>query len=429
MGKQLRWLAVLCMVALALTPQESQAQLGDLPQPSTIVPMPFGPVTGCTSGFYTAGEFMYWKQTNPMKSQVIANRGIIDADGTIGLTLDGLNGGAQVQPVIPKPFPATPGEFIGSGETALDVSQVSGPNNYTPGFNFTFGYRFENGAALEMRWIHLVDTRYSATASLLGPGSGTSGQNVIGNFAENTFITSPVFNFTPSYFGPGNTAIDATGTIVGSPIAMLGLWDGSTLQTITFVQRFDQWELTYRQPMMETECWRTYALLGPRITSMWERFTWRVVHPEIDGSVAPQDSVTYTNVSSNRLYGVHAGIGNEFLLGDTPVGAFSISLDLQGALFMDFFKGRPKYELGDRSTAAQHGRNLFSVVPEGDGSIMLWWYPYRGIVCRFGWEAMAFANTFSSPQPVDFNFGSITPAYKSTFRYLEGFDLGIGFMF
>jgi len=427
MGKRMRWLAVLVVLGVAMTPQVSNAQLGDLPQSSPMVPVPFGPVRPDAGGFYLAGEFMYWKQTDPIKSQALGFRGISDADGTIGLSLNGQNGGSQVTPVPNPQFTGTPGEFIGSHAVALDANQVSGPNNYTPGFNFTVGYRFENGSALEMRWIHLVDSRFSATASLLP--SGALNQNVIGTFGENTFITSPVFNFSPSYFGPGNTAIDATGKIVGSPIAMFGLWDGSSLQTLTFVQRFDQWELTFRQPMMETECWRTYGLVGPRLTSMWERFTWRVVHPEADGSVQPQDSATYSNVTSNRLYGVHAGIGNEFLLGDTPLGAFSVSLDLQGAAFMDFMKGRPRYELGDRSTAAGHGRNLFSIVPEGDGQLMFWWYPYRGIVCRVGWEAMAFFNTFSSPQPVDFNFSSITPAYTSTFRLMEGFNLGMGFMF
>jgi len=426
MGKQSRWLAVLIVFSFAVMPQDAKAQLGDLPQSSLVVPLPFGPVRADTGGFYLAGEFMYWKQTNPIKSQPLGFRGISDTDGSIGASLNGTNGGLPTNPNIPV-FSAQPGEFIGSHDVAIDANQVSGPNNYSPGFNFTVGYRFENGSALEMRWIHLVDARYSATASLLGPGSVN--QNIIGNVAENTFISSPVFNFTPSYFGPGNTALDANGNIVGSPIAMFGLWDGSSIQTITFVQRFDQWELTFRQPMMESECWRTYALIGPRLVSMWERFTWRVVHPETDASVLPQDSAVYTNVTSNRLYGVHAGIGNEFLLGDTPLGAFSISLDLQGAVFMDFMKGRPKYELGDRSTAAGHGRNLFSIVPEGDGQVMLWWYPYRGIVARMGWEAMAFANTFSSPQPVDFNFGSITPPYKSTFRLFEGFNMGLGFMF
>jgi hypothetical protein len=162
---------------------------------------------------------------------------------------------------------------------------------------------------------------------------------------------------------------------------------------------------------------------------MWERFTWRVTRQELDGSSLPIDSAQYTNVVSNRLYGIHTGIGNEWFCGDTRFGAFSVSLDLQGALFIDFMKGRPKYELGDKSTAAQRGRNLVSFVPEADGQLNFWWYPYHGVVVRFGYEGMAFFNTFSSPRPVDFNFGAIAPAYESTIRLLDGFNLGLGFIF
>ena len=350
---------------------------------------------------------MYWRESNPIKPEALAFRGIYDADGTIGAALGVGN---------------SPGQWIGTKAVALDSNYVSGPNNYQPGFNFTVGYRFEDGVALDMHWIHLVDARYTATA-------GLTPATPIGVAAENTFVSSPVYNFPPSYFGPGNTAYNAAGNLVGSPIAMFGLWDGDSLQSIVFVQRFDQWELTGRIPICDMESWRSYALVGPRITSMWERFTWIVVHPEGDGNVLPNDSATYTNVVSNRLYGVHAGIGNEWYLGDTRCGSFSISLDLQGALFMDFIKGRPKYELGDRSTATQRGRNLFSMVPEADGQFELWWYPYKGIVCRIGYEAMAFYNTYASPQPVDFNFGTITPAYQPVFRLFDGFNLGVGFMF
>ena len=245
----------------------------------------------------------------------------------------------------------------------------------------------------------------------------------IGTFSEETFITSPVFNFAPVYFGPGNT------TGVGNPTALFGIWNGSSLQTIDFVQRFDQWEMTWRVPMQESECWRTYGMVGPRLVSMWERFKWRVVHPETDGTVLAEDVAIFSNVVSNRLYGFHVGVGNEWMLGDGPAGAFSLSLDLQAALFFNFMKGRPKYELGDGSTAASHPRNLASVVPEVEGTINLWWYPYEGIICRFGYDAMAFFNTFSSPRPVDFNMGIITPPYERTIRTFDGFNLGVGIIF
>jgi hypothetical protein len=407
MRRYIYWLAALALLGIFVTPRLSRAQdVTAVPPfqtpPNTLeVAWPFGRPHPERGGFYFAGEFMYWRQTNPLKSEPLGFRGVQDADGSIGLALG---------------TTTIPGQFIGSKADAIDTNYVSGPRNYAPGFNFTFGYHFENSLSVEMRWIHLFDVRYSATASLLPPTS-------IGGNAEETFITSPVYNFSPVYFGPGNT------TGLGTPIALFGIWDGSSSQTISFVQRFDQWEMTFRVPIQDSECWRTYGIIGPRIVSMWERFTWTVVHPETDGTILPIDVANYSNVTSNRLYGVHGGIGNEWFLGDSPAGAFALSVDLQSALFFDFMKGLPKYELGDKSTAAQHARRLSSFVPELDGSVNLWWYPIHGIQMRFGYEAMAFFNTFSSPRPVDFNFGSITPAYERTFRLFDGWNFGIGFQF
>lgn len=397
------WLGVVLALGMAFAPATAQAQLGDVPTApgSMTVPWPFGRPRYDQGGWYLGGEFLYWRQTNTMGNQPLAFRGLVDFDGSIGQAL-GLGN--------------TPGQFIGSHSNALDVNYVSGPNNYTPGFNFTTGYRFSDGIALEMRWIHLFDTRYAATASLVPATS--PGANL-----QETFLTSPVYNFSPAYVGPGNV------TGVGNATAIVGIWNASSLQTIQFVQRFDQWELTMRVPMHESECWRTYGIFGPRLVSMWERFSWRVVSAEADGSTPPEDIAQYSNVSSNRLYGGHLGVGNEWFMGDTPIGAFSVSLDVQAALFIDFFKGRPKYELSDKSTAASHPRNLYSFVPEVQGSLNMWWYPYEGIVCRFGYEVSAFFNTYSSPRPVDFNFGSITPAYERTFRMFDGFNMGVGIVF
>src|SRR5262249_5937657 len=137
------------------------------------IPWPLGHPRYEEGGFYTAGEFIYWMQTTPLKPQLIAFRGLTDRDGSIGAALG-----------IPNP---QPGEFIGSRQPALDVEWASGPLTYTPGFNFILGWRFRSGIALEFSWIHLAETRYSATASL---NLGTfPGENL-----ENTFITSPVFN-------------------------------------------------------------------------------------------------------------------------------------------------------------------------------------------------------------------------------------------
>ncbi len=400
MRKRFSWLAALVVFGFIWAPDAAHGQQPEMPSASGVY-WPFGPDHLEQGGFYIAGQFVYFAQTNPMKEQQVAYRGIQDADGTIGAAI-GLGN--------------TPGQWIGSKVVALDTSQLSGPNTYTPGFSLNLGYRFQDGWVIDTRWIHLVDARYSATAGLLPP-------TPIGGSAQETFVSSPVYNFTPPYFGPGNTLG------VGSSTAVFGLWDGDSQQTISFVQRFDQWELTGRIPITDEECWRTYGLVGPRLVSMWERFTWTVVRQELDGSSEPEDSASYTNVVSNRLYGVHAGVGNEWFLGDTRCGAFAISLDTQGALFVDLMKGRPKYELGDHSTAAQHGIDLISIVPEADGQLNFTWYPYHGIEVRIGYEGMVFFNTYSSPRPIDFNFGSITPAYSSTIRTMQGFTLGLGFVF
>jgi hypothetical protein len=429
MRKRISWLAALVVIGIAVSRESNRAQagdddplheqlfgwltpspveealvrgqMGDVPPPSTILPLPFGRPRLDQGGFYVASEFTYYLMTNPLKSQPLAFRGIQDMNDTIHAAI-GLG--------------PTPGNFIGTKSEALDVNSVSGPNSYTPGFTLTLGYRWQDGFAAEVKWLHLFETKNSATAGLLPPGQA-------GAALEETFLTSPVFNFPPAYAGPGNQTGQGSGT------AILGIWDGSSLQTITFIQRFDQVEINFRIPIQESECWRTYGIVGPREQILYERFTWRVVSQEGNGNVAPNDTATYTNTTANDMYGVKAGVGNEWFLGDSPAGGFSLSVDLTASMMLDFVKGRPKYELGDRSTATGHARNWLNFVPEGDANINLWWYPYEGIIVRLGYDALAMFNTMGSSRPVDFNFGSITPEYSSTFRYFGGVNFGVGFIF
>jgi hypothetical protein len=343
MRKRISWLAALVVFGIVSSPGTSRAQtrdddllhaygwlapspveealvrgqMGDVPPPTTILPLPVG--------------------------QPLAFRGIQDMDNTIHGAIG---------------LPPTPTNFIGSHALALDVNSVSGPNSYTPGFDFVIGYRWANGVAAEVKWLHLIETKNSATAGLLPPTPA-------GPLLQETFLTSPVFNFPPAYAGPGNQ------TGQGSGVAVLGIWDASSLQTETFVQRFDQIEINFRIPIQDSECWRTYGLIGPREQILFERYTWRVVNQRADGSVAPNDTATYTNTTANDMYGVKAGVGNEWFLGDSPAGGFSLSVDLTASLMLDLVKGRPKYELGDRSTATGHARNWLNFVPEGDANINL----------------------------------------------------------
>lgn len=401
MRRRSSWLAVLLVLGITLWPQVARAQLGDVPPPEWLVPTPFGHPHMEAGGFYAAAEFLMWRQTNTLGNQPVAFRGINDSDGTIGLALG---------------LPSIPGAFIGSHNEALDVHEITGPNTWSPGYKAVIGYKFSNGVAVDLSWTHLYEVRYAATATLGTPQSE-------GQFSEDTFLTSPVYNYGPQYTGPGNQ------TGLGSPISTIGLWNASTEQEISFVQRLDMWDINFRVPMQDSECWRIYGLGGPRMVAMWERFKWTTVTPELNGNTPPEDIGIYSNTISNRLYGLHVGAGAEWMLGDTPAGAFSLTVDIQAALYIDFARAIPKYELSDRSTSASHSRRFNQFVPEAETQINFWWYPYEGIVCRVGYDAMGFFNTIASPRPIDYNMGTITPGYTSVFRLFDGFNAGIGFIF
>src|SRR5947209_2582487 len=93
-------------------------------------------------------------------------------------------------PPAPRPMPAhqavrggtgaiVPGRFFGSGVAALDAEQVAGPGTYQAGFGISLGWRFGEGSwieALEFRWRHLAESKYSAVASFI-PGTFKIGDN------------------------------------------------------------------------------------------------------------------------------------------------------------------------------------------------------------------------------------------------------------
>ncbi len=301
---------------------------------------------------------------------------------------------------------------------ALNTEQLRGPGTYQPGFDIALGWRFESGTVLQFSWYHLWDARYSATATLLPPGFK------VGNLLEDTFLTSPVVNFPIDFAGnPNNLS-------VGNAGATFGIWNAASHMTIDFIQRFDMFDTSVRIPIWQTENFRTYGMIGPRIISLWERFKWRTVDADVNGGAGPSTTANYSNVTSNRLYGVNFGCGNEWFMGDTPAGAFSISLDLGASVYMDFVKGRAAYDLGDRSVGAHRSRNMWTFVPEVEAKLKCWWYPWEGIQVQFGYNALAFFNTMASPKPVDFNYGAIDPEWNSTImRLFHGWSFGVGFIF
>jgi len=397
MGLRIGWSGIALLVLLAWTSTlRAQPNNYEVPFTPGYIPGPLGHPRYELGGFWMSVTGIIMQQTNPMGDQVVATRGFVDFDGSIT---------------------GTPGRFVGSGVEALNTNQLTGPNTFTPGFELSGGWRFENGFVLSANWLHLAETRYSATATLVPPNFAVGG-----NLAD-TFLFSPVYNFGVEYAGqPNNVGVGNLG-------ATFGIWNASSHQTIDFIQRFDQFDLTGRVPIWETDCYRNYALFGPRIIWMFERFKWRTVSQDVTGAADPDDVANYTNTVSQRLYGMHFGGGHDWFLGSTILGALSISVDGEVSLYGDFAKLRPQYELGDESTAASHPRNKFTLVPELEGSVNMWWYPTEAIQVRMGLEGMVFFNTVSSREPIDFNFGSITPPYSSQIRFYYGWSFGVGFVF
>lgn len=404
-------------------------------------------------GFYTAGSFVLFRQTNPLKSQPVAVRGFNDTFGQVQSTMNFLTDLIFNNPGAP----VVPGKFFGTGTEALDVHQVSGPNSYQPGFRVTLGWKFQNDLDLEFNWTHLVTKKESATAAPVGP-TLNGGPNDF-----DSFLFSPVYNFTPNYNGPVNkilVGILTPGTFtLGRQFDQLtqdqkfmtiqgavGIWNAAQIMTIQFTQRYDDFELIGRIPMYESDRCRCYALWGPRAVQLWERFWWHTVdisvseaHIDItpttiiqrvdlttNGQSGPQDQADYTNIVSNRLYGPLFGFGSDVYLGR----GFGVNFDLRGAPMIDVVKERAKYELGDRSTSAQRNRTDYVMAYELDARLNLTWYPIEGVELRVGYEIMNFFNTVSSPQPIDFNYGSLTPTWdRGTYRLFDGFSAGISFIF
>lgn len=382
-------------VLAAVLAAAAAARAQDYAPPTVAYPLPLYHNRPETGGFYLAAEFLYFQERNYLRDQIIAQRGFFDADGSVT---------------------GVPGTFDGSGTVALRANDV-GASSYTPGLNVTAGWRFASGLALEVSWWNLNEVKYAAGASI--EPQGFQG----GIDLADTFVTAPVFNFPPEYAGEQNELN------VGNPGATFGIWNAASAMTIQLSQRFDQFDITARVPIFQNESTRFYGIVGPRITRIWEKFKWRTVSMNNAGISGPEDVAVYSNVVSNRLYGAHFGCGDEWRLGDTPAGTFAVSLDAQAALLMNFVKERAKYEREDRFTSAHKSRREYTVVPELQAQLNLWWYPIEGVQMRIGYDVMAFFNTVYAPYPVNFNYGGLDATYERTSRFYNGFHAGIGFIF
>jgi hypothetical protein len=395
---------IILAAALWLAPGYARAQYQEVPP--TLFTGFFSHPRYEEGGFFVYMDAVVWHMDRRIGDQAVAFRGSIDMDGS-------------VTHLVP------PAKF-GSFAEALNTNQLNGPGTWTPGFDVGLGWRFESGVAVTGSWIHLSDVRYNVSAGIIPPNFA------IGALQENSFLFSPVSNFSPMYAGPRdvptstppNPATDPTAT------ALYGIWNGAENMSIEILQRFDMATITGRFPLWQSDDCRIYTLFGPRAIIMYERFKWRTVDLDFAGQGTDSNNADYTNVVSQRLYGLHLGVGHEWYLGEMPhLGSLSWSLDAEASLYGDWVKARVKYEREDHATAASRARNFFHLAPGVEAKASLWWYPWEAVQVRVGYNFLALFNTLASERPIDFNMGTVNPAFDSVNRIFHGLDIGVGFVF
>lgn len=391
--------AWLLVAVLALVPGMVQAQgsAGYAPPPWSS-PVPLGSTRPENGGLYLDAIFNAYLISNPLKNQTIARSGFRLFDESLGL-------------------PA--GTFIGPGDERLNVQQNRDDMRWQPGWSMGIGWKFSDGSALSLNWLYVSDFNYSAGATLAPEGGFT------GPAMTRTYLTYDVFNLPLEYSGPPNK-IQA-----GSPFALFGLWNGASIMTTEFTQRFQQWEITYRWPVYETEDTRLSGLVGPRFAWLWQKFLWRTVNFDANGGGGgPLDTGIYTNIASNRMYGVHCGTQWESYIGN----GFACISECQAALLLNSVKQRAKYETGDKyggTPASKYARRQFSLVPELQASIGLSWHPWfaENVEIMGLYQGMIFFNTLQSGRPVHPDYLRPKPQWESTILWLHGFQFGAAIHF
>ncbi len=355
-------------------------------------PLPLGQSRPESGGIYGTAEFLFMHPNRNIGHQIIASRGFRDSDGTVS---------------------GTPGQFVGSRRIALDTDSF-GRTTWTPGFRVGIGYRMADGWAISVTYAHMIGAEYNTSVGPVSPDFNPGGD------LADTFLFSPAFNFSAYFAGPPNKING------GSGLTPYGIWNGAEEMVIAYTQRFDNWDITVRMPVYDSEYARTYALAGGRFSWIWERFGWLTISRDVNGNGSLQDAAEYTNIISQRMYGPFLGAGNEVYLGN----AFALSGELTAAALYSIVKERAKYERLDEFTQSKRSRSEYTIVPNINASIDLWWYPINGVTLRAGYDLWTYFNTIYMQQPVGFNVGAIDPSYKHrAVRIFHGFHVGVGINF
>src|SRR5262245_948847 len=245
------WGTMVLGVCLALWPAQAPAQQYAPADPQ--VPIPYGSTRPEDGGLYTFGMFGMYRQTNPLRNQLVAVRGFyaydtggrvvnrivprflpaVDPDGdgifqlqqldqqvefadfsndtgppaagaTIGSQILGgvlinFNNGILVFPntqlagqfILRRELQVWAGlfdapGFVGSAQAALNVSQLHQQNSYQPSMQFGFGWKFRDGASINLSWLYVSEAQYRAGASLAPQvGPGLAADQVLGARLEN----------------------------------------------------------------------------------------------------------------------------------------------------------------------------------------------------------------------------------------------------
>jgi len=439
------------VAAVLAAPRAASAQNGFEVSPNAEpnIPVPLGNTRMEGGGFYTFYEGVLFQQPRSLGSQSVAFRGLFDQTGNVGAAL----GAGRV-----------PGRFIGVNGTgsrnpveALNTDDL-GRSTYSPGFNIGAGYKFESGVAVYASYMHLFDAKYTASASAIPPGY-QFGANLFGSFLSSGVVNHPFeYNGPTGLFDAGDTTLDRPAVvgqiaIPNAPVVIvqpggaviivpvppdlitvtnqtpgntIGLWNAADLQSIQFVQRYDQVVLGSRIPINESDYSRTYGIAGGKMSWFWERFDWITYDYDVAGDRNSAWTGQYSNSLSQRMYGPYIGCGHDLYLGNS----FGASFDLTGSLLLDVVKQRVKYERADGLLQSKRSQLDYNIVPNVDVNANLWWYPFEGCQLRVGYNAMSFFNTWRMDQPIGFDYGAPDPVYdRSYFRLLHGFNAGLSFSF
>jgi hypothetical protein len=488
--------ALLLAACLTLAPASALAQEGSpgYAPADPQLPLPLGSTRPEDGGLYTFGRFVYFHTNNPLRAELVAVRGFVASDNSIPssvtpggvgfqqiipfnpingvlnngaplpifpagtpnpFTLPGIttsifnnNGNLQSQSVAAAGFvfnvPATAGlvnstfiagQFVGSGTEALNVANLNGQGSYQPGFEIGLGWKFRDGSSLSFSWLYITDAQYRAAASL-APQFGQVGPRL-----ADTFLFAPVFNFPPELSGANfkvstpniqTAPSGAGGANQPNAQAVFGIWNGASIMTIEFIQRFQQYELNYRMPIYETDDYRVNALVGPRFVWFWDKFKWTTTSLgiNINGVVdnGPDKVGIYSAITSNRMYGTFVGCEQECYLGH----GFSLNLDTRAAMLAEITRERAEYTTAAKFLALpenKRSKSEWDPVPELQAMLSLWWYPTEFIQVMAGYEVMAFFNTRVNRRPIDFNYGTIEPKWTHDMRTVDGFRAGVGITF